>query len=624
MSSNNQRSSRRTRQQADSSESRPTARVSVRSVASDKKTYFVDSSDEDDVQMTKIVSPAKKPKHTNGFTNGHGSKSSVQPANNKASAQQNGSKFSQENVDKLTSITGLAGSEAIELLEACDQSLERAVEIHFGTGSMDIPVVTRKISNNGTNGTNGTKRTHKEICGDMNDAISISDDSNSQSSGKYDNSDGVRAPIAPTFARLCDYDPYSVELPSQKRSRVDGFRNMREEFDEGLSTGSSRKKNFSTLFRPPIELIFAGSFEASKVRACSVNKWVLLNVQSHDDFACKCLNRDLWSDETVQEIIKANFIFNQIYFDSFEGQKLKNIYNIHTYPFIGIIDPRTGEKLIQLQSNKLDSCSFCEKVTSFLCDFEMPNVDDTDVPSNEVVKIDVEDEVVVINDDDKTALSNEYLNNAFNKLMEKKKPQRAEDILNSNNNIFECQDSDSNSVSYEDDTVVSKGKYDKHKQLTFQKSEFPVTSKIENSETILKSEVPVPVAKSVEKNAQPKVIKYETLDSIKKDCFLRVSYPNGDRLDFSTSGDCKLKFLTEYLIKEGFRMDTHELIERLMPTFMACNNKPSTSLSSSENSEVISVLDITEQSRNLFHKDPNLTFKQLKLYPRVALLLQEV
>lgn len=98
----------------------------------------------------------------------------------------------------------------------------------------------------------------------------------------------------------------------------------------------------------------------------------------------------------------------------------------------------------------------------------------------------------------------------------------------------------------------------------------------------------------------------------KPDCSLRVSYPNGDRLDFSTNGNCKIKYLTEYLIKDGFRLDTHELIERLMPTFM--KSKPQ---------EEGSILDITEQSRNLFHKDPNMTFKQLNLYPRVALLLQE-
>ena len=99
-------------------------------------------------------------------------------------------------------ITGLQRSEAIELLEACEYSSERAVEIHFGGSGGDGASSSKKTAN-------GTKRSHKEIYSDSNEAISISDDSNSQSStSKYDNGDGVRAPIAPTFARLCDYDPY--------------------------------------------------------------------------------------------------------------------------------------------------------------------------------------------------------------------------------------------------------------------------------------------------------------------------------------------------------------------------------------------------------------------------------
>ena len=83
----------------------------------------------------------------------------------------------------------------------------------------------------------------------------------------------------------------------------------------------------------------------------------------------------------------------KVYFDSVDGQKLINIYNIVGYPFIGIIDPRTGEKLIQIQSNKFDSCSFCEKITSFLCDFETPNNEEEEVP--EVL---VEEEVQVVLD----------------------------------------------------------------------------------------------------------------------------------------------------------------------------------------------------------------------------------
>ncbi len=85
MSSSNQRSTRRTRQTPAATSSNTEAlttsssrltttatnrngRVSVRAVASDRKTYFVDSSDEDDIKVTKTVaSPNKKSKLTNGM-----------------------------------------------------------------------------------------------------------------------------------------------------------------------------------------------------------------------------------------------------------------------------------------------------------------------------------------------------------------------------------------------------------------------------------------------------------------------------------------------------------------------------------------------------------------------------
>jgi hypothetical protein len=38
----------------------------------------------------------------------------------------------------------------------------------------------------------------------------------------------------------------------------------------------------------------------------------MLNVQNQQDFACQVLNRDVWKDETIKEIIRANFIFVQV------------------------------------------------------------------------------------------------------------------------------------------------------------------------------------------------------------------------------------------------------------------------------------------------------------------------
>ena len=100
-----------------------------------------------------------------------------------------------------------------------------------------------------------------------------------------------------------------------------------------------------------------------------------------------------------------NIITLKVYYDSVEGSKLVHIYGINSYPFIAILDPRTGEKLIQYQSNKFDACSFCEKITNFLCENEpdfKQNTESDDII--EILETKNEKEVVVI--DEKTETNN--------------------------------------------------------------------------------------------------------------------------------------------------------------------------------------------------------------------------
>lgn len=42
------------------------------------------------------------------------------------------------------------------------------------------------------------------------------------------------------------------------------------------------------------------------------NKWLMINIQNVQDFACQCLNRDVWSNEAVKNIIRDHFIFWQV------------------------------------------------------------------------------------------------------------------------------------------------------------------------------------------------------------------------------------------------------------------------------------------------------------------------
>ena len=210
------------------------------------------------------------------------------------------------------------------------------------------------------------------------------------------------------------------------------------------------------------------------------------------------------------------------------------------------------------------------------------------------------------------------------------KPKKAEDILNSN--LIETIDDDIVAInddadshkksndSYEDDSVISKDKYDKMKQASKQEPQ----SKTTQPEPITNNNKPTPLATNeTSENYQPKILKYQTQSFEKKDCFLRILFPNGDRLDFTTNGESLLKELVVYLINQGYDTKQYELIERLMPNFNAQNSIATTSASAAQQQEPISILNITQQSRNLFNSDLKLTFKQLKLFPRVFLLLQE-
>lgn len=107
--------------------------------------------------------------------------------------------------------------------------------------------------------------------------------------------------------------------------------------------------------------------------------------------------------------------------------------------------------------------------------------------------------------------------------------------------------------------------------------------------------------------------------------------PNGDRLDYCTNGECKFRQLVDYLRQLGYKKKSHELIERLMPTIMnskmnePAETKPTTSSSTqTQISNDMSNLLLTNQSRNLLNSDDNLTYKQLNLYPRTFLLLQQI
>lgn len=79
-------------------------------------------------------------------------------------------------------------------------------------------------------------------------------------------------------------------------------------------------------------------------------KWILVNIQNNSIFDCQQLNRDVWSDPGVKEVIKENFIFVQYANDDPDGEEYMQYYfplkdSDAAYPHIAIVDPRTGEQV---------------------------------------------------------------------------------------------------------------------------------------------------------------------------------------------------------------------------------------------------------------------------------------
>ncbi|KAJ3594960.1 hypothetical protein NHX12_004265 [Muraenolepis orangiensis] len=246
-------------------------------------------------------------------------------------------------IQQFTAITGATESIGKHMLEACNNNLEMAVTMFLdGGGIAEEP--------------------------------STSSGSAAASSSRAQPSDEVRAPIPQKQDILVEPEPL-FGVPKRRRparSIFDGFRDFQTETirqEQELRNGSTVDKKLSTLadlFRPPIELMHKGSFETAKDCGQLENKWLMINIQNVQDFACQCLNRDVWSNEAVRTIIREHFIFWQVYHDSEEGQRYIQFYKLNKFPYISILDPRTGQKMVEW--NELDVASFLEQVTGFLAE----------------------------------------------------------------------------------------------------------------------------------------------------------------------------------------------------------------------------------------------------------------
>ncbi|KAF9428728.1 hypothetical protein BGZ94_001328 [Podila epigama] len=285
--------------------------------------------------------------------------------------------FSEEDILQFCAITSADPDVASNYLTVCDGSLDRAITFYMENGGADISGAASSSTSNSKPAARRS-RTPSEDGFNSIDQDEMLARSLQEEDAKA--SAAVRAPIAPRHEMLLgdDYGSSSMFTGSSRRGAPsvflppdssslarDAFRDFAAEAASLGGDTSPKTSRLADLFKAPLDMMARGDFDHSQRVARSENKWLMVNIQEAGVFACQVLNRDLWSDASVKEVIKENFIFLQFYSDSAEGKKYTAYYPLKTYPHISIIDPRTGERM-HVWSKTIDPVDFLSDVSEFL------------------------------------------------------------------------------------------------------------------------------------------------------------------------------------------------------------------------------------------------------------------
>eukprot|EP00730_Choanoeca_flexa_P000423 TRINITY_DN10191_c0_g2_i3.p1 TRINITY_DN10191_c0_g2~~TRINITY_DN10191_c0_g2_i3.p1 ORF type:complete len:305 (+),score=47.66 TRINITY_DN10191_c0_g2_i3:71-985(+) len=233
----------------------------------------------------------------------------------------------------VVAMTGLDPERAKNLLEAAGNNIESAVNLHLANQEFGSQEPQRSKS--------------------------------APNPSLYEQQTGVRAPIAAKKDTLVGGSigmrPIGYQRP-QRSARTDPFRTFSDEPRGSSRTKKAKEKEsaLSRLFEPPLHLLFAGDFTAARTAAERAGKHVLVNIQDPQNFDCQRLNRDVWKNDVVMDMIKERFVFWQQYADSDAAQQYRSWYPFTDMPHVAIISGQTGERLNVLPS-KLNADGFLER-----------------------------------------------------------------------------------------------------------------------------------------------------------------------------------------------------------------------------------------------------------------------
>ncbi|KAL5969127.1 UBX domain-containing protein 7 [Taenia solium] len=116
---------------------------------------------------------------------------------------------------------------------------------------------------------------------------------------------------------------------------------------ENLSSLDTKRTTLEQLFAPPYELMYGGTLRQAMEAARIRQKWILVSLYDDSCFDCRVLNRDVWKDYRITNLIRKNVIFIQLNIKSPDGMLYRNRFTcIDSATHIAFLNPFTGEQKI--------------------------------------------------------------------------------------------------------------------------------------------------------------------------------------------------------------------------------------------------------------------------------------
>lgn len=180
----------------------------------------------------------------------------------------------------------------------------------------------------------------------------------------------VRAPISQKVE--CLNPEVSIRQPIVFKRKLTVFDGQSPTANSGSTdeTLNKKRRTLAELFRPPAHLLLpALTLEDARSQAIEKRRHLLVSLHNEREFACFALVRDVWNHHAVQEIVGEHFALAQFGMGTPEGERFARLYHVtpNTWPFVAVIDPRTGEQLATIAGTH-DPDAFLERLSDIISD----------------------------------------------------------------------------------------------------------------------------------------------------------------------------------------------------------------------------------------------------------------